>query len=146
LEEFVKLLQFRTEAKGSRMAAHHGYELESFASIRKRLGWRLQMGIWIFVIGGGFITLYLRPSYYWPILAASGATGAILLRFWAFSRRGWFWMTMTAFTLLQVPFIILSRDIAIRWKWVFGFFFMLLDFLVMDAVVRWVSPELRRNS
>lgn len=128
------------------MTDDHGYRIESFAAKRKRLGWRFHVGILVFVAIGASITLYLCPSYYFSILAASGAIGMIFLRFWTFSRRAWFWMTMTAMALLQIPFIIVSRDIANNWKWSFGFFFMLVDFVIMDRVVRWVSPELRRNS
>jgi hypothetical protein len=124
----------------------HDYQLESFAAIRKRLGWRLHVGIWIFGIGGSFITMYFCPSYFWPVMAASGAIGITLLRFWLFSRRGWFWMTLATMALLQVPFVIISRDVASNWKYLFAFPFMLVDLVVMDSVVRWISPELNRDS
>jgi hypothetical protein len=118
------------------------YKIESFAAMRKRLGWRLHAGILVFVAIGASVTLYLCPGYYWPVSAASGAIGLIFLRFWTFSRCGWFWMTMTAMALIQIPFIIVSRDIANDWKWSFGFLFMIVDFVVMDSVVRWVAPSL----
>jgi len=54
-------------------------------------------------------------------------------------------MTMVPLVVLQIPCVIVSRDIAANWKWSFGFFFMLIDFLIMDSVLRWISPELRRN-
>ena len=104
------------------------------------------MGILIFVAVGASITLYLCPNYYFSVSAASGAIGMILMRFWTFSRRAWFWMTVTAMAVVQIPFVIVSRDIANKWKWSFGFFFMLVDFFIMDLVVRWVSPELRRET
>jgi len=127
------------------MTGNHSYQIESFAAIRKRLGWRFHVGLLVFVAVTASITLYLCPSYFFPVSAASGAIGAILLRFWTFSRRAWFWMTMVPLVVLQIPCVIVSRDIAANWKWSFGFFFMLIDFLVMDSVLRWISPELRRN-
>lgn len=128
------------------MTSDHGYKIESFAAMQKRLGCRFYVGIVIFVAVGASTTLYLCPNYYFSISAASVAIGMILVRFWTFSRRAWFWMTIAAMTVVQIPFVLVSRDIANNWKWSFGFLFILVDFFIMDLVVRWVSPELRRDS
>jgi hypothetical protein len=120
-------------------------EIETFAEIRKRLGWRLHAGIWCFGIGGAIVTMYVCPAYFWPIVAAAGAIGLILLRFWNFSTRAWFWMAMVPLAILQIPLIVISRDVGAKWSWLFGFFFMLADILMMDTVIKWVSPELKRS-
>jgi hypothetical protein len=126
--------------------ADEAYKIESFAEMRKRLGWKFHLRIFAFVAVTASITLYLVPAYYFAASAASGAVGLIFMRYWVFSRRGWFWMTMGPMILGQAPFIVVSRDIANNWRWSFGFLFMLVDFVVMDLVVRWVSPELRRDT
>jgi hypothetical protein len=119
----------------------HGYEPESFTALRRRLGWRFHVGILALVAAQGSAILYWCPRYYWSSAASNAAVGAMLLRFWAFRRRVWFWMAMAPMTLIQVPLIIVSNDTANRYRGEFVFLVTLADFLVMNAVVGWICPK-----
>jgi hypothetical protein len=124
----------------------HGYELESFPAIRKRLGWRFHVGILCFIFAQSSATLFWLPGFYWSVLAVSVAIGVVVLRFWAFSRRRWFWMVMAPMIILQAPLVIAVNEAAKRYKGLFSFFVALADITVMNIAVRWVSPELRQDS
>jgi hypothetical protein len=46
--------------------------------------------------------------------------------------------------VLQVPVVFATNEWANRYKGSFIFFLVLFEFFVIDAVVRWISPELRQ--
>jgi len=101
--------------------------LESIPAMRKRLGWRLYAGTLVLMVAVSVPILYWWPDYYWSVLPASLAIASILLRFWVFSRRLWFWVTMAAMTILQIPLVIGVHDMANRYKGSLAFFFILIE-------------------
>jgi hypothetical protein len=116
--------------------------LESIPQITKRLGWRLYLGVVLYTIVILLVTMRWCPTFYWSLSAAVGVIAVAIIRFWAFSRRLWFWATIVLMAMLQIPLVFTTNQWADRYKGSFIFLFMLLDFFVIDAVVRWVSPEL----
>jgi hypothetical protein len=132
-----------TRGQPSRMISYG--EIETFTAKRKRLGWRLHAILLLYGAITAFVVLYLAPNYFYAIGAWSLAIGLTLLRFWAFSRRGWFWMTMMVMAIVQVPLIGTFRDFAARWKWAYGFGYGLAACIAMDYVVRWIAPDSRRK-
>jgi hypothetical protein len=125
------------------MTTESVYELESFAAIQKRLGWRFYAGILLYAALVIPPMLYWAPTYYWSVLSAGAAIGFVLIRFWAFSKRTWFWTAIVTATLLQIPIVIATHGIATRYKGSFALFFMLIDFMCIDIALRKISPELR---
>ena len=118
--------------------------LESIPEITKRLGWRLYLGIVIYVAVVLFVTMRWFPGFYWSISAAGFVISATIVRFWVFSRRPWFWAMILPMAVLQVPVVFATNEWANRYKGSFIFFLVLFEFFVIDVVVRWISPELRR--
>jgi hypothetical protein len=117
--------------------------LESIPQITARLGWRLYLGVALYAITGLLVTIRWFPNYYWSALAVSGVILFVLVRFWTFSRKPWFWVTMVPLTAVQYPLMLAANQLANRYKGSFIFFVMLLDFFLIDLVIRWISPELR---
>jgi hypothetical protein len=117
--------------------------LESVPQITARLGWRLYVGAVLYVVTGLFITIRWFPNHYWSALAVIGVILITLVRFWAFSRKPWFWVTMVPLAALQLPLMLATNQLANRYKGSFIFFLMLFDLFFLDLVLRWISPELR---
>jgi len=117
--------------------------LESIPQITARLGWRLYLGVALYAITGLLVTMLWFPNYYWSALAVIGVILLTIVRFWAFSRKPWFWATMVPLAALQLPLMLATNQLANRYKGSFIFFLMLFDLFFVDLVVRWISPELR---
>jgi hypothetical protein len=117
--------------------------LESIPEITARLGWRLYLGVALYAVTGLVVTMRWFPNYYWSALAVIGVILLTLMRFWAFSRKPWFWVTMVPLAALQLPLMLTTNQLANRFKGSFIFFLMLFDLFFLDLVVRWISPELR---
>jgi hypothetical protein len=117
--------------------------LESIPEITARLGWRLYLGVALYAITGLLVTMRWFPNYYWSALAVIGVVLLTIVRFWAFSRKPWFWVTMVPLAALQFPLMLATNPLANTYKGSFIFFLMLFDLFFLDLVVRWISPELR---
>src|SRR5215831_8484965 len=103
-------------------------ELEPLSVIVKRLGWKFQVGLGVFVLVILITSIYTSISYYWVASAVAFPIGGIVLRFWAFSRKAWFWLTVAILTICHVPLIFVFRDLASSLRALFVFPFGLLDF------------------
>ncbi len=117
--------------------------LERIPQITKRLGWRLHLGVVLYTAVVLFVTMRWFPKFYWSIFAAGLVISAVIIRFWLFSRRLWFWAAILLMAVLQVGVVFATNEWANRYKGSFIFFLILFEFFVIDAVVRWISPELR---
>jgi len=74
----------------------------------------------------------------------AGVVGAVILLPTLKYRRYWsescFWMTMLAFSTLQVPLAILARPLMDELKFGFNLLFATIDIFFVAVVVNWVRP------
>jgi hypothetical protein len=90
--------------------------LESIPEITKRLGWRLYVGAILYTIAILFVTMRWCPKYYWSAIAAAGVIAATIIRFWAFSRRLWCWITIVVVVVLQVPLVLVTNELGTEFQ------------------------------
>jgi hypothetical protein len=76
---------------------------------------------------------------------ACRVAGAVILlptlkyqRYW---NETWFWTTMLALSILQVPLVILSRPLMDVFKFGFNLLFATIDTFFVAVVVNWVRPK-----
>jgi hypothetical protein len=131
--------------RGERKTCNSAAGLVSISDITKKLGWRFYAGIVLYSLVVLLVTMRFCPSFYWSSSAAVGVIALTMVRFWAFSRRLWFWATLVLMAVLQIPLVLATNEWANRYKGSFIFLFMLFDFVVIDLVIRWVSPELKKS-
>jgi hypothetical protein len=74
----------------------------------------------------------------------AGVVGAVILlptlkyrRYWG---ETWFWLTMLALSILQVPLVILVRPLMDELKFGFNLLFGTIDIFFVAVVVNWVRP------
>ena len=98
---------------------------------------------WILLIIGALLVGFFNDALGGWGLPSAIAAGVILLpilqykRYW---RDGWFWLTLAALSLAQVPLIILSRPLMEQFRFGFNLVFGVADLFLVVLIINWVSP------
>jgi hypothetical protein len=93
-------------------------------------------------------TIAVLPGWFHHALGGwglpAGVVGAVILlptlKYRSYWSETWFWMTMLAFSTLQVPLAILARPRMDELKFGFNLLFATMDIFLVAVVVNWVRP------
>jgi hypothetical protein len=122
----------------SRHRAEEG--VENADQPKERFPWPIRL---IIFACAGLLGLLNHFLHDWGI-PASVAAAAILVPLFGyrtFWHRPWFWSTMLALSVLQVPLVIAARPLMDQFRFAFNLLFGLTDCLLVVIVVRWVAPK-----
>lgn len=98
---------------------------------------------WIPLIIGALLLGFFNEALRGWGLPSAIAAGVILLpilqykRYW---RDGWFWLTLAALSVAQVPIIILSRPLMEQFRFGFNLVFGVANLFLVVLIISWVSP------
>jgi hypothetical protein len=79
----------------------------------------------------------------WGVPALVGGAAVVIptLKYQRYWHGRWFWLTMLALSVFQVPFVILSRPLMDQLKLGSNILFVTLDAFLVAVVVNWVRSK-----
>jgi hypothetical protein len=97
----------------------------------------------LLVVGAVLLGFFSHALGGWGLPAGLGAAAVVapILKYRRYWRRFWFWGTILALSILQVPLVILARPFMDRYKFGFNLVFATADLFVVIVMVNWVRPE-----
>ena len=99
---------------------------------------------WIPIVAGAFLLGFYNDALGGWGLACAVGTGVVLLpvlqyrRYW---HSAWFWLTMAAISIAQIPLIIFVKPAIDQFKVMFDLIFGAVDLCLVVLVVNWVRPK-----
>jgi hypothetical protein len=116
--------------------------VERLSVIIKRLGWRFHASLVVFILLCFGIAIKFSFGYYEAATPAAATLAILIIRYWAvFSKKLWFWLTVLVFAFLQIPLVMACKDLANHYGALFMFLEAFVDFMVMNGLVLWLSPQ-----
>lgn len=101
---------------------------------------------WIPLIIGALLLGFFNEALAGWGLPSAIAAGVILLPILQYKRYwcdGWFWLTLAALSLAQVPLIIFTRPLMEQFRFGFNLVFGVADLFLVVLIINWVSPAQR---
>jgi hypothetical protein len=110
----------------------------------KRFPWPFHVGLVAFGVAIGFLDGWVHP---WGLTIGASAIAVLIpvfyyRQFWA---NRWFWFTVSALAILQIPLVIVAGPLIDQFRFLFLLFFAATDGVMVSMVVRWVSPRSQDN-
>jgi hypothetical protein len=91
-----------------------------------------------------FLSFFNDPLFHgWglPAGVAVAAIGIPLFMYRSYWQGTWFWLTLLALLVLQVPLVIACRPLMDQLKFGFNILFATLDVFLVAIAVNWVRPK-----